>query len=282
VRRLASCPIVAFDLKAWLRDRCAEYTFDVAAVFHRLGTHDWPLELRAADAGQLERQLGEGGHLLPLPREPAALANVIEVSLVDFLLKAAADVDGLEAVRGTERGYPDVEFAGPALDGRYWAVDVKVARRDGTRLRLRTESRITLYTGNTFFRFPKVPWPGNFRPFDDYAGHLDVVVIYTLNLAATGRVEDLKLIVQEPWRIASKSRSSTTREYIGAMDLISALEEGHGDFATPEAFYKFWRDFDFKLSKQVAKTLDRLLRLEREGRERDRAEFEEVRRRQKE
>jgi len=268
------------DLKRWLRSRCAEYTFDVTAAYHRLGTHDWPYELRAADAAQLEDQLAVGGHLIPLPREPAALANVLEVSLVDFLLKAADAEHGLDRARGTERGYPDIEFSGTALDDEHWAVDVKVARRASTKDRLRTESRITLYTGNTFFRFPDLKWPGTFRPFADYAGHLDVIVIYTLEADSRRRVADLKIIVQEPWRIASKSRSSTTREYIGAVDLISALEEGKGEFASPEAFYKFWREFDFKLSKQVQKTLNRLNREQRDQLERQRLELEELRRQQ--
>ena len=269
--------MTAIDLKTWLRDRCAGYTFDVTAVFHRLGDHNWPLELAAADAPALESRLAELGHLLPLPKEPAALANILEVSIVDFLLKAAERERGLDAVRGTERGYPDLEFGGPALDGAFWAVDIKVARRDSTKARLRTESRITLYTGNTFFRFPDLKWPGTFRPFADYQGHLDVIVIYTLEQDTARRVSDLKLIVQEPWRIASKSRSSTTREYIGAVQLIGDLVQGKGEFETPAAFYKFWRDFDFKLSKAVQKTLARLNREQREEIARQRAELERLR-----
>jgi hypothetical protein len=80
---------VGIDLNDWLRERCGEYTFDVTAVFHRLGDHDWPVTLTAAGASDLEKQLAETGHLLPLPKEPAALANILEVSLVDFLLRAA-------------------------------------------------------------------------------------------------------------------------------------------------------------------------------------------------
>ena len=139
--------VTGLDLKSWLRARCAQYTFDVTGAFHRLGTHEWPYELKAADGADLEEQLAAGGHLLPLPREPAALAKVLEVSLVDFLLKAADTEEGLESIRGTERGYPDIEFSGAALDEEFWAVDVKVARRANTKDRLRTESRITLYTG---------------------------------------------------------------------------------------------------------------------------------------
>jgi Restriction endonuclease EcoRV len=265
------------DLKRWLRDRCAEYTFDVTAVFHRLGTHGWPLEIRAADPIELERALAGSGHLLPLPKEPAALANILEVSIVDFLLKVAHDTEGLVGTRGTERGYPDIEFTGVSLNNDHWAVDVKVARRNRTKGQLRTESRITLYTGNTFFRFPSVHWPGNLRAFDDYAGHLDVIVIYTLAADAAHRVDDLRIIIQEPWRIASKSRSSTTREYLGAVDRISDLAEGKGEFATADAFYKYWRSYDFKLSKQVQRILDRINRLQREEIRRQGAQLEEFR-----
>src|SRR5262245_31896330 len=115
------------SLLDWLREICADYTFDVRALYRRHGEHKWPLH--ATDEDDLERQLAEGKHFLPLPKEPAALANIVEVSVVDYILQRADDADGLEAVRGTERGYPDVEFTGDALRGEFYAVDVKVARR---------------------------------------------------------------------------------------------------------------------------------------------------------
>ncbi len=245
------------DLADWLRGQLAKYRFEVAGIFHREGRPIWPLA--ANDALSLERQLTEGGYLLPLPKEPAALANVLEVALVDHLLRVVAEESGLEARRGTERGYPDIEFSGTRLGG-YHAVDVKVARRAKTRDRLRTNSRITLYTGNTYFRFPDLLWPGTFRPFEEYARHLDIIVIYTLNEHSAARVEDPEMIVQDAWRIASKQRSSTTREYIGAVDLISRLREGKGDFQSAEAFYAYWRKYHFTLSRQVEKELDKARR----------------------
>jgi hypothetical protein len=254
--------MTAIDLMTWLRSCCASHAFEVAGVFLRQGDHPWPII--AADAQELERKLGEGGHLRPLPKEPAALANVLEVSLVDFLLDAAHEDAGLVCRRGSERGYPDIEFTGPALGGAFHAVDVKVARRNDTRARDRTQSRITLYTGNTYFRHPDLHWPGTIRPFRDYASHLDIIVIYTLNEELTGRVEDIELIVQEPWRIASMQRSSTTREYIGAVDFIRDLREGRGAFATAEEFYSFWRAYQFRVSPQVQRQYERLVRQQRE------------------
>jgi hypothetical protein len=65
--------------------------------------------------------------------------------------------------------------------------------------------------------------------------------------------------VQEPWRIASRERSSTTREYIGAIEDIALLRIGAGAFQTPADFYDYWRKYPFKISAQVQRQLQRLL-----------------------
>jgi hypothetical protein len=248
------------DIENWLRRICAEYTFDLRGVYRARGIHSWPL--RAADENELEQALALGGHLLPLPKEPAALANVLEVSIVDYLLNAITSLDDAEAQRGTERGYPDIEISGSAFGGGFHAVDIKVARRGVTKsgaVTASTQSRITLYTGNTYFRYPTLHWPGTFRSFNDYVTHLDIIAVYTLNNETAARVDDLELIVQEPWRVASKQRSSTTREYIGAVQRIADLREGRGEFETPEAFYAYWRKFKFKIGPAVQQQLDKLL-----------------------
>jgi hypothetical protein len=67
------------------------------------------------------------------------------------------------------------------------------------------------------------------------------------------------LLVHEPWRIASKQRSSTTREYIGAVQNLDDLRKGQGTFATEEEFYKYWRAFRFKIGPTVQQQLDKLL-----------------------
>ncbi|WP_300464902.1 hypothetical protein, partial [uncultured Nocardioides sp.] len=78
------------DLEEWLRQQCADYSFEVQGVFDARGDHHWPLVAENAD--DLIRQLTEGGHILPLPKEPAALANILEVSIVDFLLLALSGI----------------------------------------------------------------------------------------------------------------------------------------------------------------------------------------------
>lgn len=243
-------------LLQWLRDTVAQYELDLVAVFRKHGASaSWPV--KAKDPDELERVLAAGGHFLPLPKEPAALANVLEVSLVDFLLEEAGQLRGAKAQRGTERGYPDLELTGRAFGGGHHAVDVKIARRNRTGKA--TQSRITLYTGNTYFRYPSLQWPGTFRPFEDYASHLDLLGIYTLDESMPGRIRDLELLVHEPWRIASKMRSSTTREYIGAVQRLDELRSGEGAFDTEDEFYKYWRAFRFKIGPTVQQQLDKLL-----------------------
>lgn len=123
---------------------------------------------------------------------------------------------------------------------------------------------ISIRHGNTYFKWPDLHWPGTFRPFSDYATHLDVIMIYTLNPDSNARVDWLEIIVQEPWRIASRERSSTTREYIGAVTSIPALRAGEGAFAAPAEFYDYWRKFPFKVSAQVQNQLQRLLKATQE------------------
>jgi hypothetical protein len=248
------------SVEEWLREQCSEYGWGLGGVFRSRGEHEWPLV--ANDEADLEAQLIAGGHILPLPEEPAALANVLEVGIVSFLIDRAERTEGADATRGSIRGYPDLELSGPAFGGGIHAVDIKIAKRAisarGNPLD-RTQSRITLYTGNTYFRHPKLQFPGVMRPFADYATHLDVLGIYTLNESKPGRVDDLELIVQQPWKIASTKRSSTTREYIGAVDKVDDLRAGKGEFATEKEFYAYWRKFPFKTARAVELLLARQL-----------------------
>jgi len=243
------------DLLDWLREQCAEYEFDVVALYRTRGDHPWPFT--ANDENELELKLEDGAHFLPLPKEPAALANILEVSVVDYLLERVERTFGLEVARGTERGYPDLELTGSALDGKFYAVDVKVARLASSGRR--TQSRITLYTGNTYFRYPQLHWSGTFRPFQDYEQHLTLVCLYRLDQALYSRVSNLELIVQPTWKIGSRQRSSTTREYLGAVNDTTALRDGIGEFESPEDFYSFWRRFNFRIGRAVQQQLDRLL-----------------------
>ncbi len=90
------------QLLEWLRDELNGFAFDVVATYRRSGDEGptWPLT--AHDADDLETQLVDRGHLLPRPKEPAALAHVLEVAIVDHLVEVTgslSDVEGRGAAR---------------------------------------------------------------------------------------------------------------------------------------------------------------------------------------
>lgn len=238
----------------WLREICSTHKLEPYAVFRKRGCHSWPLV--ASTDEDLADRLAQGGHLLPLPSEPAALANVIEVSLVEFVVERALALADVVVRRGTERGYPDLEISGGIFGAGYHAVDIKVARR--SKSKKTTQSAITLYTGNTYFRHPDLEWPGGIlRPFNEYVSHLDLIAIYSFDKGDMSRISDLELLVHEPWRIASRQRSSTTREYIGAVKSIESLRAGRGEFDSPAEFYSYWRKFPFKVGRVVERRLQK-------------------------
>jgi len=44
---------------------------------------------------------------------------------------------------------------------------------------------------------------------------------------------------------------------------LDDLRHGQGEFETAEQFYQFWRAYDFRITKQVQRELDRLLASQR-------------------
>jgi Restriction endonuclease EcoRV len=237
-------PPTPLDVMAWLRDVLRDYRFDIAGLLRDSATPPagWPLIV--ASEADLVSTLRQSASLLPLPTESAALAHLMEVSLVAFLLQRLRDVPGAAGRGGTARSYPDLEISGPAFGVGHHAIDIKAARRNKTGRA--TKSRITLYTANTYFKHPSERFPGMTRAFGDYASHVDVLAIFTYDALSHAHVRDLRLLVHEPWRIASRQRSSTTRNYIGAVTSIRRLAAGQGAFNSAQAFYDYWRAYDFK------------------------------------
>lgn len=229
--------MMASPLLEWLRGHTESWSPSIVGVYREDALHDWPLS--AVSGKELREKLTTAGHLLPLPSEPAALANVMEIELRRHLLEAAILTAGAEAAEGTERSYPDLEFSGSAFGGGYRAVDIKCARRRKTGLAL--NNRIALYTGNTYFLWPQLKFSGILRPFGAYQELISIVVVYTFVPSVPERITDVQIVAHETWRIASKSRASATREYIGSVQNIADLVAGTGEFSSADEFYEYWR-----------------------------------------
>ena len=195
-------------IKAWLRDAVRDYHWNVRGI------------------------ILDDNKVVPLPKEPALVAKVIEVTVIEHFKRKAYAVPGLDVLDDLSgRGYPDVLLAGRAVGNRRVALDVKVARRRPRRdgQPTRTQSRITLGPFDSYFRRPDDPIPGVGVAYGDMAWHLDLIVLYDWDDAD---VENVEILVVETWRVASTKRSSTTRNYIGAMDTLADLRAERGEFAT--------------------------------------------------
>jgi hypothetical protein len=247
---------MTFSLIGWLRRQIEGWQPSAVGIFQELAEHEWPLS--ADSPADLRHILTETGHLLPLPTEPAALANVMEIDLRQHLIQAAEDEDALSVRVGTERSYPDLEFTGLALEDRYWAVDIKCARRKSP---TRLNNAIALYTGNTWFLWPQLKFGSVLRPFNDYQDHLAVLVMYEFDPDLPERIRDVVVVAHETWRVASKLRASATREYIGSVVRVDDLLAGRGEFKTRSEFYEFWRSpaRRWKDSPEAKKLLRRAL-----------------------
>ena len=255
------------SLLEWLRQRMAGWGPEAVGMLIRTARANRPLQTK--DFEDLLRQLDEADALVPLPTEPAALANVVEQALLSFLHErleelASGGKDVAHASAG-DRAYPDLEVSGTFFsesgDTEFHAVDVKVARR---RQRAAgeptaTQSRVTLYTGNTYFKYPKLLWPGLLRPFGSYASHLCILVLYDFLPEGGEHVANVEVLVHPTWRIASKQRSSRTREYIGGVTSLEDLREGRGEFSSESDFYRYWHGYEFKQSAKVTQILYKLL-----------------------
>ena len=152
-------------IKSWLRDAVRDYRWNVRGI------------------------LLDDNKVVPLPKEPALVAKVIEVSVIEHFKRRAYAVPGLDFLDDLSgRGYPDVLLAGRAVDNRRVALDVKVARRKPRKVGAptKTQSRITLGPFDSYFRRPTEPIPGVGVAYGDMAWHLDLIVPGVRSAGGTG------------------------------------------------------------------------------------------------
>lgn len=211
------------SVKGWLRVALGTYSFGVQGILLSDGT------------------------VLPLPSESALIAKLIEVTLLQRFRTVALAVRGLD-IDGAPSGrvYPDILLSGSRLGHRKIALDVKAARRSlGGR---RTVSRITLGPFDKYFRHPERKMAGSWLPYGDIDHHLDVIVLYDYSGGVVSNVEPL---IAETWRVASRTRSSGTRNYMGAVMEIARLRAERGEFDTEREFLSYWRAFPIGPIREV-------------------------------
>ncbi len=179
------------------------------------------------------------GKILPLNLEPGTLGNIIEGALIAHINEKTKNNKSISITEGGFRYFPDLELTGSLTNNKLLALDIKAARRNAANPN-RTQSRITLYTFGTYLKYHDKKFPQAIRPFKEYTYHLDLIAIFDVD-AIKNTVGNFEILVIEPWKIASKTASSATRDYVGAiMEINKMREENGGEFKTQKDFYNHW------------------------------------------
>lgn len=136
------------------------------------------------------------------------------------------------------REYPDLTLLGKPSDRKVIAVDIKTGRRN----RNRTGFTLGSYWG--YFRHPNKKRPGCRLPYGEFKRHWIIGFIYDWdqNADTLHMVSNIEVIVQEKWRIASKSTGTGTTTAIGSVKQIERLKYGKGDFKSEKEFLQYWRN----------------------------------------
>ena len=192
------------------------------------------------------------GKVLPLNLEPGTLGNIIEGALIAHINEKLEGNKLIQVKEGGFRYFPDLEFTGDLFNNMLLALDIKAARRSLANPN-RTQSRITLYTFGTYLKHHDKKFPQTIRPFSEYAHHLDLIAIFDVD-SQNNTVGNFEVLVVEPWKIASKTPSSATRDYVGAIMEIDKMRlETGGEFKTSKEFYDHWAQIPRRGEKALAK-----------------------------
>ncbi len=146
---------------------------------------------------------------------------------------------GIKVIEPTNtREYPDLTLLEGPLGKKIIALDVKTGRRNGER----TGFTLGSYWG--YFRHPLKKMAGCRLPYGQFSRHWIIGFIYDWdeNADTLHMVSNIEAIVQEKWKLASRSTGTGTTTAIGSIKDIKRLKAGKGDFKTEEEFLKYWRN----------------------------------------
>lgn len=181
----------------------------------------------------------EDGKIYDLPDIPQVITGVFQEVAKQKLKPFLRKKYNCEIIQGGAREYPEITVFGGKLGQEKIAIDIKTTRRI-SRNRISGFS-IGSYAG--YFLHPERKLPGCKFPYGEFKEHWLVGFIYTWNPEADSlhMVSDIEVIVNEKWRIASKSTATGTTFAISSVRDLQRLRKGQGDFNSSEEFETFWR-----------------------------------------
>jgi len=183
--------------------------------------------------------IDDEGMVHPLPDIPQVITGIFQEVAKQRLKPFLKRKYGCEIVQGGAREYPEITAFGGKLGQEKVAIDIKTTRRI-SRNRISGFS-IGSYAG--YFLHPERKLPGCKFPYGDFKEHWVIGFIYTWNPQKDSlhMVSDIEVVVNEKWKIASKSTATGTTFAISSVRDLGRLKEGKGDFDSIEEFETFWR-----------------------------------------
>lgn len=135
------------------------------------------------------------------------------------------------------RQYPDVTFNS---DERV-ALDIKTAQMNGSDS---LEGGVTLGSCQSYFRSPDEESPWIKYPYNSYDEHWVLLFAYQWDPEAktTDMVSIEDIIVNEKWKMASKSNGSGTTNNIGSSQKLELIRGDKSVFDSEDEFEQFWRN----------------------------------------
>lgn len=199
-------------------------------------------------------------HVYSISPDTKVISKIMELYLFPLLAKFAED-NNLEVLPAKEQNYyPDLTFRDS--EGNLFAVDLKSSYRKGSE----RINGMTLGAFTGYFRNRESTKNVTF-PYKAFEAHIVLGVIYSANkdFVDEGRfhtlehlddivsvVRDIRVFVQEKWRIASDRPGSGNTKNIGSITSIEGLMKGEGVFAElgEDVFDDYWMNY---LTNEMAK-----------------------------
>lgn len=183
--------------------------------------------------------IDDKGNIYDLPDIPQVITGLFQEVAKQRIKPFLMEDYKCQIVQGGAREYPEITAFGGRLGEEKIAFDVKTTRRVSPN-RVSGFS-IGSYAG--YFLHPEQKLPGCKYPYADFKEHWLVGFVYTWNAKADSlhMVTDIEVIINQKWRIASKSTATGTTFAISSVRHLDALRKGEGDFKSSEEFENFWR-----------------------------------------
>lgn len=181
----------------------------------------------------------KNGRIYELPDIPQVITGIFQEVAKQRLKPFLKERYNCEIIQGGTREYPEITAFGGRLGQQKVAIDIKTTRRISTN-RISGFS-IGSYAG--YFLHPERKLPGCKFPYSEFKEHWLIGFIYSWDPHADSlhMVSNIEIIVNEKWKIASKSTATGTTFAISSVRDLGRLREGKGDFDSPEEFETFWR-----------------------------------------